>query len=70
VRKTQAQYVMEGAQMYGHLAASLLLLCIGRLADLEDLALATEDVLAAFSLVECLAGDNAVDFWYACQRNS
>lgn len=46
------------------LAASLLLLGIGRLADLEDFALAAEDVLAAFTLVESLAGDNAVDFWY------
>ena len=45
------------------LAAALLLLCIGRLADLEDLALAAEDVLAAFALVEGLAGDDAVDFW-------
>ena len=45
------------------LAASLLLLCVGRLADLENLALATEDVLAALALIECLAGDDAVDFW-------
>jgi len=44
------------------LAASLLLLCIGRLADLENLALAAEDVLAALALVEGLAGDDAVDF--------
>jgi hypothetical protein len=62
VCEKQAQYVVERAQVYIRLAASLLLLCVGRLADLEDLALAAEDVLAAFSLVECLAGDDAVDF--------
>lgn len=33
------------------LAAALLGFCVGRLADLEDFALAAEDVLAALSLV-------------------
>jgi hypothetical protein len=37
------------------LAASLLLLCVGRLADLEDLAVVAEDGAAAFALVEGFA---------------
>jgi hypothetical protein len=54
------QYVVR--RMCVRLAASLLLLRVGRFADLEDLALAAEDVLAALTLVKGLAGDDAVDF--------
>lgn len=37
--------------MFDRLAASLLLFCVGRLADLEYFALAAEYVLAAFALI-------------------
>ena len=43
------------------LAAPFLCFCVGRLADLDDFALAAEDVLAAFALVEGFARHDAVD---------
>jgi hypothetical protein len=56
----QVQYIVTPCV---RLAASLLLLCVGRRLDRQGLALAAEDVLAALALVEGLAGDDAVDFW-------
>jgi hypothetical protein len=62
VRKPWALYVVKGGRCV-RLAASLLRsICVRRLANLKNLALAAEHVLTAFALVECLAGDNAVDF--------
>ena len=59
-----ASAARRGRRRYIRLAASLLRsIRIGRVADLQDSALAAEHVLAAFALVECLAGDNAVDFY-------
>ena len=54
--------------MFARLATSLLLLCVGRLADLEHFSVVAKNWATAFALVESFAGDDAVDFCVECQQ--